>query len=80
MRLIYELMNMVAPTFFDIPDPEWHTERMHDLGNSTIAEFLEEGLKPNPLIPDIAAEKTSDCTDNGELYTTPIPQLRESGL
>jgi hypothetical protein len=80
MRLIYELMNMVAPSFFNIPDPQWHTERMNDLGNSTIAEFLEEGLKPNPLVPDIAAEKDLDCSDNSGLYITPIPKLRELGL
>jgi hypothetical protein len=80
MRMMYELMQMMMPAFFDIPDPDWHKERMNDLGNATIAEFLQEGLKPNPLLPNIATEAAFDCADNGDLYKTPIPQLRDADL
>jgi hypothetical protein len=80
MRLVYELMQMMMPRLFDIPDPEWHKERMDELGNATLAEFFEEGFKPNPLVPNLGAEAELDCADNGDLYRTPIPQLRESDL
>jgi len=53
---------------------------MAALGNSTPEEFFTEGLKPNPLFPDIQDEACFDCADNGTLYQTPIPQLRDSGL
>jgi hypothetical protein len=80
MRIMYELMQMMMPRLFDIPDPKWHQERMDDLGSATIAEFLKEGLRPNPLVPNIAIEAELDCADNGDLYTTPIPHLRDADL
>jgi len=73
-------MQVIAPNIFDLPNPEAHEEHMTALGNSTPEEFFAEGLKPNPLFPDIQDEARFDRADNGTLYQTPIPQLRHSGL
>jgi hypothetical protein len=80
MLLISRFMQVIAPNVFDLPNPEAHEEHMAALGNSTPEAFFTEGLKPNPLFPDIQDEARFDRADNGTLYQTPIPQLRDSGL
>jgi hypothetical protein len=80
MLLISSFMQVIAPHIFDLPNPQAHEEHMADLGNSTPEEFFTEGFKPNPLFPDIQDEISVDLADNGTLYQTPIPQLRQNGL
>jgi hypothetical protein len=80
MQLIYELVQMMTPRLFNIPDPETHQQRMEELGDATLAQFFEEAFKPNPLLPNLNAEAELDRIDNGGLYQTSIARLRELDL
>lgn len=78
--LMIELMQVLAPEIFHLPEPEAHQKHIEELGNATLAEFFTEGFKPNPMFPALHTEKAADLRDNGNLFDTPIPVLRATGL